>query len=86
MTIMLATFALVFLRGLQQQNVIGGHIKSAAITSYLIAAADVYVVLGIVSAGLDAVLWIGTGGALGVTTAMIAHRKFWRKNGTQSGG
>lgn len=80
MTIMIATFALVFLRGLQQQNVIGGHYISAAFTSYLIAAADIGVVLGVVSQGWSAVAWVGTGGALGVTAAMATHRKLFRRS------
>ena len=81
MTILLATFALVFLRGIQQQNVIGGHYLAAAITPYAIACAEVASVLLVVSTGWTAIPWVGTGGALGVTAAMWSHRKM-----TQIGG
>lgn len=79
MIILIATFALVFLRGVQQQNVIHGNYKFAMMTSYLIAVADVMVVLGIVDHGVGSILFMGTGGAIGVVSAMIFHRKFIRK-------
>ena len=74
MTAMFATFALVFLRAIQQQNVIHGHYVAAAITSFTMAAAEVAVVLQVVARTWSAVPWIGAGGALGVTAAMAAHR------------
>lgn len=74
MTALIATALLVFLRAMQQQNVIHGHYIMAGATSYLIAGAEIGVVLSIVHMGWAAVLWIGTGGAIGVTSAMIAHR------------
>jgi hypothetical protein len=80
MKILLATFALVFLRAIQQQNVIGGHYLSAALTPYLIACAEVASVLWVVAIGWPAVPWVGTGGALGVTSAMILHRRYFRRN------
>lgn len=79
MKIMLATFALVFLRGLQQQNVIGGHYVLAAITPYAIAVAEVASVLWVVSIGWQSIPWVGTGGALGVLAAMWVHRRFFRR-------
>lgn len=75
MTIILATFALVFLRAIQQQNVIGGHYWMAAITPYAIAVAEVASVLLVVAKGWPAIPYVGTGGALGVTSAMYLHRK-----------
>ena len=79
MTILLATFALVFLRAIQQLNVTGGHYLWAAGTSYAIALAEIGVILGIVAHGVSAVLYVGTGGALGVVSAMLFHRKFISK-------
>lgn len=73
-----ATACLVFLRAFQQQNVIHGHYTAAALTSYLMAAADVGVVLSVVQYGWDAIPWIGTGGAIGVTAAMYSHRRLFR--------
>lgn len=75
MKIMIATFILVFMRAIQQQNVIGKHYAMAAITSYCIAAAEVLVIYWIASKGIDAFLWVGTGGALGVTLAIFLHTK-----------
>lgn len=75
MEILAATFSLVFLRAIQQQNVIGGHYMAAAITPYLIACAEVASVLLVVQTGWSAIPWVGTGGALGVTSAMLAHRR-----------
>ena len=83
---MLATLTLVFLRAMQQQNVIGGHYLAAAFTSYLMAGAEVGVVLSVVSYGWDAVPWLGTGGAVGVTAAMAAHRWVFRRKAFQAQG
>jgi len=75
MKIMIATFFLVFLRAIQQQNVIGGHYYMAAITSYSMAIAEVTLIYWVAKTGFSAVLWVGTGGAFGVTLAMFSHRK-----------
>ena len=79
MTIILATFVVVFGRAIQQQNVIGGHYISAAITPYLIAVGEVAVVLLVVDTGWQSIPLVGTGGALGAVSAMWVHRRFWRK-------
>jgi hypothetical protein len=70
-----SSFALVFLRALQQQNVIGGHYLAAALTPFAIAAAEVASVLFVVRTGWSAVPVVGLGGALGVCLAMFAYRK-----------
>ncbi len=75
----LATAALVFLRAWQQQNVIGGHYLAAALTSYAMAGAEIGVVLSVVSCGWAALPFLGTGGALGVTGAMLLHRRVFRR-------
>ena len=74
----IATFCLVFLRALQQQNVIGGHYIAASVTSFAMAAAEVAMVLQVVEHTWSAVPWIGAGGALGVTIAMFTHRRLFR--------
>ena len=76
MTILAVTFCLVFLRGLQQQNVIHGQYIAAAITPYLIACGEVASVLLVVKTGWTAIPWVGTGGALGITASMWVHRRF----------
>ena len=78
MTILLATFMLVFLRGIQQQNVIHRQYAWAAITPYAIACAEVASVLLVVQTGWSAIPWVGTGGAIGVTLAMFVHEKWMR--------
>jgi hypothetical protein len=65
---------LVFLRAIQQLNVVHHMYLYAAITSYLIAVAEVAVIIGIVGAGWPAVPWVGTGGAIGVVSAMAMHK------------
>lgn len=73
---MLASFALVFLKAIQQQNVIHGWYGWAGVTSYGLALSEVAVVLLVVDSGWPAVPWVGTGGAIGVTAAMWAHRRW----------
>ena len=77
-TLAAATFLLVFLRAWQQQNVIHGYYWWAALTSYGMALADVLVIVGVVNYGLAAVPYIGTGGSIGVVSAMYLHRKMKR--------
>ena len=79
MAIFVATASLVFLRAIQQQNVIHGHYWLAACTSYAIACAEVAVVLWVVHIGWSAILPMGTGGAVGVTLAMAVHRRYVRR-------
>jgi hypothetical protein len=80
MSLLFATAMLVFLRAIQQLNVVGGHYLLAGITSYAIAAAEIGVIIGIVAHQWDAVIYVGTGGAIGVTSAMIFHKTFIRRN------
>lgn len=75
LVILSATFALVFLRAIQQLNVLHHNIKLAAVTSYLIAMAEVTSLLSVVAVGWASVPFVGTGGALGVVAAMITHKK-----------
>lgn len=75
MKITAATFALVFLRAIQQQNVIHGNYVFAALLPFAIAAAEVASIVWIVDIGWPAVPWVGIGGAAGVTSGMFVHRK-----------
>ena len=74
--IMFASFCLVSLRAIQQQNVIHRYYWWAAGTSYAIAFADIALILFVVKTGWESALWVGTGGALGVTFAMYFHNRF----------
>lgn len=80
MMLFISTFALVFLRAIQQQNVIHGHYLSAALTPFAIACAEVATVIWVVKTGWPSIPWVGAGGALGVTAGMYCHRRWWRKN------
>jgi hypothetical protein len=77
--LVLAAFALVALRSLQQQNVIHRYYWWAAATSYVIAFADIALILFVVKTGWGSAVYIGTGGAIGVTFAMYVHRRFIHK-------
>lgn len=70
-----ASFGMVFFKGIQQQNVISGKYKSAFFVSYLMAIFDVAVVSTIVVAGWDSIIPIGTGGAVGIIAAMYLFRR-----------
>jgi hypothetical protein len=74
MSAALASFALVFLRAVQQLNVIHHRVSWAIATAFAIAFAEVAVVLMVVDRGWPAASWVGLGGAFGVTAAMSLHR------------
>jgi hypothetical protein len=79
MTIVFATFIVVFGRALQQMHVVNGHYIPAAITPYFIAVGEVLVILLVVDSGWTAIPLVGTGGAIGAVSAMWVHRKIWRR-------
>jgi hypothetical protein len=70
-----STAALVFLRAIQQQNVIHGNYILAAITPFAIATAEVASIVWIVDRGWPAIPWVGAGGAIGVTAGMWIYRR-----------
>jgi hypothetical protein len=73
--LLVVTALLVFLRAFQSQNVVCGYYWWAVLTSYGMAIGEVAVVLIVVEAGWPSIPWVGTGGAIGVITAMYIHRK-----------
>lgn len=79
MLILLVTALLIFTRAIQQQNVIGGHYVAAALTPYVIAASEVAMVLLVVDTGWTAIPWVGTGGSIGVISAMYLHRRLFKQ-------
>ena len=74
--IFLATCLLVFMRGIQQQNVIHGNYKLAFVTPYLIACGEVASVLLVVSTGWSSIPFVGTGGAVGIVLSMYVHKRW----------
>lgn len=74
-----ATAILVGLRAFQSQNVIHGNYALAVFTSYGLAIGEITLIIHVVDIGYQAAVWVGTGGAIGVTIAMFMHRKFVQK-------
>lgn len=72
------TFMLVFLRAIQQQNVMHGNYMAAALTPFLIACAEVASVLLVVQTGWGSIPMVGAGGSLGVVSAMFVHGRWFR--------
>ncbi|MBU0593347.1 MAG: hypothetical protein KKH74_06365 [Gammaproteobacteria bacterium] len=79
MKLLISTFCLVFLRALQQQNVIHGRYVMAAMLPFGLAAAEVATTLWVVSVGWPSVPWVGAGGSLGVVSAMVLYRRILHK-------
>lgn len=74
-TIAAITAVLVFMRAVQQLNVMHHHYILAAITPFFIAAGEVANVLYMVHLGWIAAPFVGIGGAIGVTLAMFLHKR-----------
>jgi hypothetical protein len=74
-----ASWLLVFLRGIQQQNVIHGKYKLAVITTFGLAIADVLVIYNAALYGIAAIIPIAIGGVCGITLSMYVHRNFLHK-------
>lgn len=80
MTLFLSSLCLVFLLGMQQQHVTGGHHGWSFLTNYAIAGAQIlFVQAAVASDVLLGVLQLGTGGAIGASLSMVVHRRFIRR-------
>ncbi len=77
MILFLSTFVMVFLMAFQQQNVIHSKYKMAALTSFAIAIFQFSLYKEIITSDYIGILYMGLGGALGVTLSMYTHTK-WR--------
>jgi hypothetical protein len=75
----LVTFCSVFLKGFQHKNVIGGHLKLIAVTSYAMAVFDVAAVMVIYKGGWWMTLSSGTGAAIGMVLAIVFHDRLFNK-------
>ena len=71
----IVTFFAVFLKGFQQQNVIGGYIRSAIGFSFLMACFDVAVIALVVDNGMWSVIPVGIGASFGIATSMVVFKK-----------
>lgn len=77
LTSTVVSFVAVFLKGFQQKNVIGGHVRTVFITSYFMAAFDVASVSLIVVGGWPIALTSGTGAAFGMVAAIKLHDRIF---------
>lgn len=76
----LVSLVTVGLKGFQHKNVIGGHLKLIALTSYLMAVGDVATVGLIVKGGWGVVLYTGTGAALGMVISVKLHDRVFNQH------
>jgi glycopeptide antibiotics resistance protein len=79
MVLFISAYIGIFLLGFQQQNVIHGHYKLAAVTSFSIAVTQYLIINGVVAGDWTAVIQLGLGGSLGIMSSMYAHRRFVKR-------
>lgn len=72
------SFVACFLKGFQHKNVIGGHIKSVFMTSWLMAAFDVAAVTLIVKGGWPIAISSGLGASVGMIVSIKLHDRIFR--------
>ena len=77
--IFVSSFALVFLKAFQQQNVVHENWLFVPVVSMGLAVTEVAIVLFVVSTGWAAIPWMGTGAGLGALCAMWLHKKLFRR-------
>ena len=77
MVLFITTFIMVFLMAFQQQNVTHHKYKAACVTSFAIAVVQFLLYKAIITSAYIGIVYMGIGGALGVTLSMYLHTK-WR--------
>ncbi len=75
----IAAFCLVSLKAFQQQNVMHSLYIPAFLISFLLAFAEIGVILSGIKYGWSAAVPIGFGGGFGVILAMVLHKKVFKK-------
>ena len=70
-----STFTVVFALGFQQQNVTGGHYRSAFLTSFVIGGAYLFLYKLVPDAGPSEMAAYLGGGPFGITASMWVHRR-----------
>jgi hypothetical protein len=73
------SFVAIGLKGFQQKNITGHHIKATIVTSYLMSLTDILFIGLVAEYGWQLVFSSGTGAALGMVTAMVMHDRYMRK-------
>lgn len=76
-----AMLAFVFLKAFQQRNVVLDHYWPIIPVSWLMFAAEAYVIVAVASHGWD--IWfvgaVGTSAGIGAIAAMYLHRRIFRR-------
>lgn len=81
MMLFASSFFLVFLLGIQQQNVTHQFYWWSAVTSFAIAIAQVSFIKGTVAGDyLSTVLLMGAGGAVGASLSIYVHTRLINRN------
>ena len=78
-----SSFAMIFLKGFQYQNVIGGHYRAAFLISFAISVAEVCLIAVIATNLFVTLIPVSLGGAFGIVLSMYVHRKFMRRGKKQ---
>lgn len=73
------SFVAIALRGFQQKNVIGHHLRAVFVTSYFIAVFEVAAVALVVRGGWPIAFTSGTGAAFGMVIAILLHDKLFKE-------
>jgi hypothetical protein len=74
-----SAFTTVFSLGFQQQNVIHRHFKSAAITSFVIGASQIFLWRTLPDATIGQMIATLCGGPVGIIAAMWLHPKILKR-------
>ena len=72
----IVSFVAIGLKGFQQKNVTGHHLKAVVVTSYVMTFTDIFFIGLVAKHGWELVWSSGTGAACGMIAAMILHDKF----------
>ncbi len=79
MLLFITTMLTVFLLAFQQQNVISGYYKLAALTSAAISLTQFYMFRYAAFGEWYEWVYMAIGGSIGVTASMYLHRKYLNK-------
>lgn len=74
-----SAYLTVFSLGFQQKNVVGGHFKAAALTSFVIGASQIYLWRTLPNADLSQIIATLLGGPAGIVSAMWLHPRIIKK-------
>ncbi len=75
----IVSFLSCFLKGFQNKNVAGSHVKAAYCTTWALAIFDVAAVTLIIKGGWPIAVSSGFGASLGIVTAIKMHDRIFRK-------